>query len=118
MQSTLFDVQISARKAPAYSRLSSNELALQFFAAGFFDPARAEQALGCLQLMDFEGKALAEAYIEAHRGQASEGSALKGKSAEAFLGLRHSAALGAAEKRESAVTRKARERVAGSTEPR
>ena len=118
VQSTLFDVQISARKAPAYSRLSSNELALQFFAAGFFDPARAEQALGCLQLMDFEGKALAEAYIEAHRGQASEGSALKGKSAEAFLGLKHSAALGAAEKRESAVTRKARERVAGSTEPR
>lgn len=118
VQSTLFDVQVSARKAPAYSRLSSNELALQFFAAGFFDPARAEQALGCLQLMDFEGKALAEAYIEAHRGQASEGSALKGKSAEAFLGLKYSAALGAAEKRESAVTRKARERVAGSTEPR
>ena len=118
MQSTLFDVQVSARKAPAYSRLSSNELALQFFAAGFFDPARAEQALGCLQLMDFEGKALAEAYIEAHRGQASAGGSLKGASAEALLGLKHSAALGAAEKRESSVTRKARERVAGSTEPR
>lgn len=33
-RSTLFDVQVMAQKAPAYSRLSRNELALQFFAAG------------------------------------------------------------------------------------
>ena len=54
----LFDVQVTAQKQSPYSRLSQNEMALQFFGAGFFDPARAQQALACLDMMDFDRKEL------------------------------------------------------------
>ncbi len=52
----LFDIQVSAQKASPYATLSQNELALQFYAHGFFDPGRAEQALLCLDMMDFDRK--------------------------------------------------------------
>ena len=52
----LFDVQVSAQKQSPYTKLSQNELALQFFGAGFFDPLRAKQALICLDMMDFDRK--------------------------------------------------------------
>ena len=54
----LFDVEVSAQKQSPYTKLSQNELALQFFGAGFFDPARASQALACLEMMDFDRKSL------------------------------------------------------------
>jgi len=52
----VFDIRISAQKTNAYTRVTQNELALQFYQLGFFDPGRAEQALQCLEMMDFEGK--------------------------------------------------------------
>ena len=52
----LFDVKITAQKRNAYARMTQNELALQFFQLGFFDPARADQAMQCLEMMEFEGK--------------------------------------------------------------
>ena len=54
----LFDVEISAEKQSPYSRMSQNELALQFYSAGFFnpDPMAATQALACLDMMDFPRK--------------------------------------------------------------
>ena len=52
----LFDIQITAEKSSPYSRLSQNEMALQFFSAGFFNPQLADQALQCLEMMDFERK--------------------------------------------------------------
>ena len=52
----IFDVQVSAQKQSPYTKLSQNELALQFFGAGFFDPQRASQALACLDMMDFDRK--------------------------------------------------------------
>ena len=52
----LFDVQVSAQKQSPYSRLSQNELALQFFGSGLFRPDLAQQALICLRMMDFDGK--------------------------------------------------------------
>ena len=52
----LFDVQVTAQKQSPYSKLSQNELALQFFGNGLFQPERAEQALICLDMMDFNGK--------------------------------------------------------------
>ena len=52
----LFDVQVSAQKQSPYTKLSQNELALQFFGAGFFDPQQAKQALICLDMMDFDRK--------------------------------------------------------------
>lgn len=52
----LFDVAVSAEKQSPYSKMSQNEMALQFYSAGFFDPQAAEQALACLDMMEFEGK--------------------------------------------------------------
>ena len=52
----LFDIEIAAEKASPYSKLSQNELALQFFGAGFFNPQLTDQALACLEMMDFDGK--------------------------------------------------------------
>ena len=52
----LFDVEITAQKQSPYSKMSQNELALQFFGAGFFNPAIADQALACLDMMDFDRK--------------------------------------------------------------
>lgn len=49
----LFDVSISTEKNSPYSRLSANELALQFYQAGFFNPQLADQALCCMEMMDF-----------------------------------------------------------------
>ncbi len=51
-----FDVKVSAQKASPYTRMAQNELALQFYDKGFFDPARAEQAIMCLDMMDFDGR--------------------------------------------------------------
>jgi hypothetical protein len=36
--------------------MSQNELALQFYSAGFFNPQMADQALACLEMMDFDRK--------------------------------------------------------------
>ena len=52
----VFDIEVTAEKSSPYTRLSRNEMALQFYQAGFFDPARADQALMCLDMMDFDGK--------------------------------------------------------------
>ena len=52
----VFDVKIFARKKDSYSRVAQNELAMQLFEKGFFDPANAKQALSCLSLMSFDGR--------------------------------------------------------------
>ena len=52
----VFDIEVSAQKASEYTRLSQNELALQFYQMGFFDPTRSDQALAVLDMMDFDGK--------------------------------------------------------------
>lgn len=52
----MFDVQVSAAKATPYSKMSQNELALQFYGQGFFNPQMADQALACLDMMDFDRK--------------------------------------------------------------
>ncbi len=52
----LFDIEITAQKQSPYSKLSQNEMALQFYTAGFFNPQMADQALACLEMMDFDRK--------------------------------------------------------------
>jgi hypothetical protein len=52
----LFDIEITAQKQSPYSKMSQNELALQFFSAGFFNPQISDQALACLDMMDFDRK--------------------------------------------------------------
>lgn len=52
----LFDIEVTAQKQSPYSKMSQNELALQFFGAGFFNPQIADQALACIDMMDFDRK--------------------------------------------------------------
>lgn len=53
----IFDIRVKPQKSNPYSRMAQNELAKELYGAGFFDPTRADMALGALDLMDFEGKA-------------------------------------------------------------
>lgn len=52
----VFDIKITAQKRSAYTKMAQNELAVQFFKLGFFDPRMTDQALMCLGMMDFDGK--------------------------------------------------------------
>ena len=52
----VFDIKISAQKKNVYTKVSQNEMALQFFQLGFFNPQMVDQALMCLEIMDFDGK--------------------------------------------------------------
>lgn len=52
----VFDIKVSAQKENPYSKVSQNELALRFYNAGFFNPEMADQALACIEMMDFTGK--------------------------------------------------------------
>ena len=51
-----FDIKVSAQKQSVYTKVSQNELALQFFQLGFFNPQTVDQSMLCLEMMDFEGK--------------------------------------------------------------
>lgn len=51
-----FDIEVSAQTATMYTKISQNELALQMYNAGFFNPQLADQALACLEQMDFARK--------------------------------------------------------------
>ncbi len=56
MREPVFDIKITSQKNSPFSRISQNELAKEFYAMGFFNPQMAEQALVCMEMMDFEGK--------------------------------------------------------------
>jgi len=56
MSAPVFDVKVTAQKRSAYSRLSQNELAMELYRLGLFEQGREQQALSCLELMDFDGK--------------------------------------------------------------
>lgn len=52
----VFDIKIRPQKSSPFSRLSQNELALQLYAQGAFNPELADQAQALVEMMDFEGK--------------------------------------------------------------
>lgn len=52
----VFDIKVKAQKSNPYSRTAQNELALQFYQLGFFNPQMTDQALATIDMMDFEGK--------------------------------------------------------------
>jgi hypothetical protein len=52
----VFDVKVSAQKKNVYTKVAQNELALQFFQLGFFNPQLTDQSLMCLEMMDFDDK--------------------------------------------------------------
>ena len=51
-----WDIDIRVQRENAYTRLSNNEMALQFYQLGFFNPQNAMQAMMALDMMDFKGK--------------------------------------------------------------
>jgi hypothetical protein len=142
----LFDIEITAQKQSPYSKMSQNELALQFYSAGFFNPQMADQALTCLDMMDFDRKQFIMQKIAQNGGMYQQmlmmqqqmlqmakmidpnmaetiAAGIVGGTAPAPSGEASSAnvedteALGGNEKKEATNTKKARQRVAESTSP-
>ena len=147
----LFDIEVTAQKQSPYSKMSQNELALQFFGAGFFNPQMADQALACLDMMDFDRKEFIMLKIAQNGGMLQQmmamqqqmvalakmvdqarGSNIADQLMAQFTGgqpvapidgnpskkVEETEALGGEEgKGEATVTKKARQRVAESTDP-
>ena len=123
----LFDVEITAQKASPYSKMSQNELALQFFGAGFFNPQMSDQALACLEMMDFDRKQgimqriaqngmMYKAAMMMMQQQMAPGVA-GGTEESAEETVEKTEALGGDGGGEAANTKRARQRVADSTSP-
>jgi hypothetical protein len=51
-----FDIEITSEKANPYKKMEINEMALSFYNSGFFNPQMTDQALACLNMMDFTKK--------------------------------------------------------------
>ena len=51
-----FDIDVRAQRENAYTKVSQNELAIQMYQLGIFNPQAAEPALMMLDMMDFRGK--------------------------------------------------------------
>ena len=51
----IFDLKIKAQKKNPFSRMEQNERAKELYGMGFFNPQRAQEAMGALEMMDFEG---------------------------------------------------------------
>lgn len=151
----LFDIEVTAQKQSPYSKMSQNELALQFYQAGFFNPQMSDQALACLDMMDFDRKQFIMQKIEqngtlyqqllmmqqqmlmlAQIVDKYEGSNIAEQIAAGITGgvahspiggasgdapannVEQTEALGGKEgEKESSTTKKARQRVAESTDP-
>lgn len=60
----VFDIEVNAQKENPYSKLSQNELALQMYDKGFFNPQFSDQALACLDIMDFNHKEDVERIVQ------------------------------------------------------
>ena len=65
----VFDLKINAQRRNPFSRMEQNERAKELYSMGFFRPDRAQEALGALEMMDFEG-------IDGVREQARQGRTL------------------------------------------
>ena len=147
----LFDVEITAQKQSPYSKMAQNELALSFYSAGFFNPQMADQALACLDMMDFDRKQFVMQKIAENGGMyqqmmamqqqmlmlaqmvdQSRGSNIAEQLAAQFMGgapvvpndgtapaknVEKTEALGGEGGGEASTTKKARQRVAESTDP-
>ena len=51
-----FDIEVTSEKANPYKKMEINDLALNFYNLGFFNPQMTDQALACLNMMDFGKK--------------------------------------------------------------
>lgn len=139
-----FDIKVYAQKRSVYTKVANNEMALQFFQLGFFNPQMAEQALMCLEMMDFDGKdqimqkvaknarvfQMFGFYVQQcfMMAQATGNAALAQQAAmdmQQYLGVAvqipngdATASIGQQNPEESGVTRNARQRTANTTAPK
>lgn len=60
----VFDIKVKAQKKNPFSRMEQNERAKELYSMGFFQPENAQNALGALSMMEFEGKDNVEQYIQ------------------------------------------------------
>ena len=89
-------------------------MALQFFGAGFFDPGRAQQALMCLDMMDFDRKQFVMEKV-AQQAQMMDQTLTQGTAGNVVP--RRLEPLGGSSEREPAIVQKARQRVADAAAP-
>lgn len=139
-----FDIKVYAQKRSVYTKVANNEMALQFFQMGFFNPQMAEQALMCLEMMDFDGKDALMQKVSRNAmifqkfafylqqclmmAGANGNAALAQQAAmdmQQYLGVSvqapnvsASASIGQQNPEESTVTRNARQKTANTTAPR
>ena len=78
-----FDLEVSAQDENPYKTMEYNQLALQLFQMGFFREDMADQALRCLELMEFKNKdqltaAILQGKQQAAMAQTAEGAASGG----------------------------------------
>jgi hypothetical protein len=52
----VFDIEVRAQRENAFTKMSQNELALQFYQLGLLNPQATDQAVLVLDMMDFRGK--------------------------------------------------------------
>ena len=63
----VFDLKIKAQKKNPFSRMEQNERAKELYGMGFFNPERAQETLGALDMMDFEGIDKVREYVQQGR---------------------------------------------------
>lgn len=73
----VFDIKIRAQKRNPFAQASQNELGRALYAAGFFDPGRAAEALAALEIMEFEGKERVAEYIRKNQQVSAMDASLK-----------------------------------------
>ncbi len=72
-----FDLEIGAERESPYHTAEANQLALQLFQMGFFRDDLADQALRCLELMEFKNKDQLARVISGGQTQARQIAALR-----------------------------------------
>ena len=119
----LYDVEVNAQKQTAYSKLSYNELAIQFFQLGFFNPALADQALAALEMMDFKGKEemrmrIQQSQMQFQMMQMAQMQAMDAKTPRGEAKAPSATDDLGGQKKENAIVARAREQANASTQPR
>ena len=51
----MFDLKVTAQKRNPFSTMEANQRAQELYGMGFFNPERAQEAMGALEMMEFEG---------------------------------------------------------------
>ena len=114
----LFDIQVHAQRQNAYSKAVYNELGLQLYQLGFFNPEMAPQALQCLEIMDFQGRYAVMGRIARQAAQYQAQKATAQPAAAAETSLPEADRLGRLREKEHPVVERARAAARDAARPR